>query len=149
MQWVSNPANRRFIRLLGGAIVLFGFAPAPATRVSAYADKVEQGEKFAAATAPIDEDVDGLFVFDRLTGELQCVVVCRSSRVFRRAANEFLPAVAEVAKTSVAVQVASELLASSATGKLSPAACLSPAFVIRRRAPTWGSMRRVPRVRCF
>jgi len=44
---------------------------------------------------------------------------------FRRAANEFLPAVAEVAKTSVAVQVASELLASSATGKLSPAARLT------------------------
>jgi hypothetical protein len=45
----------------------------PATRLHAAA--AVQNEAYAMATGPIDEDVEGLFILNALTGDLQCSVM--------------------------------------------------------------------------
>lgn len=53
-----------------------------------HAATASTGETFAMATGAIDEDVEGLFVLDFITGELQCAVLNyrtgRFTSVFRR-----------------------------------------------------------------
>ncbi len=40
-----------------------------------HATATHSGESMAIATGPIDEDVEGLFILDYLTGDLQCFVL--------------------------------------------------------------------------
>jgi hypothetical protein len=69
--------------LLGGAALagVWGthyFAREAALRfpeISISASATQGGETFAMCTGPIDENVEGVFVLDYLTGDLQCAVV--------------------------------------------------------------------------
>ncbi len=50
-----------------------GFFPLPETMLHAAA--TDSTENFAVATGPIDENAEGVFLLDSLTGDLQCTVL--------------------------------------------------------------------------
>lgn len=75
------------------------------------AASASQADNFAIATGPIDEDVEGLFVLDFVTGELQCVVLnYRTGRfggLFR--ANVMQDLASDAAKKPKYVMVAGQI----------------------------------------
>ena len=63
------------VGMLTGALVTIAHLNSDTQRmpeVVLNATASHSGETFAMATGPIDSDVEGLFVLDYLTGELQC-----------------------------------------------------------------------------
>jgi len=70
------------VGMMVGALVVGGHSGDGASRpfislpeTALHATSTDSGDTFSIATGPIDEDVEGLFTLDFLTGNLQCLVV--------------------------------------------------------------------------
>ncbi|MCA9189236.1 MAG: hypothetical protein R3E01_06365 [Pirellulaceae bacterium] len=63
-------------------MVQFPVAEFPIPNIALTPVSATATDSFAAATGPVSEDVDGLFLLDYLTGELQCLALSRQTGTF-------------------------------------------------------------------